>query len=128
MQDSTITIIFAAGFLVFITLVAVYSIVPLGTNKVLLHDVQCNRIDLDSLEPSDYRLDVDVVPTEFAHAFRAYKITILYDNRVVGDGELSWTQNEVKFVDRPKRLSFIVPNDQIGDTCEVGKVRFQAKG
>ncbi len=128
MEDSTITIIFAVGFLVFITMVALYSIVPLGTDKVLLHDVQCNRIDLESLEPSDYRLDVDIVPTEFARAFQVYKITISYDNRLVGEGELSWTQNEVRLTDRPKRISLVVPTDHIGDTCEVGKVRFQAKG
>jgi len=128
LEDSTITIIFAAGFLVFITIVALFSIVPLGTNKVVLHDVECNRIDLESLESSDYRLDVDVVPTEFVQAFRAYKITISYDNRFVGEGELSWTQSEVRLTDRPKRLSFVVPNDLIGDTCEVSKIRFQAEG
>ncbi len=128
LQDSSITIIFAVGFLVFITIVAMFSIIPLGTNKVLLHDVKCNRIILESLEPSDYRLDVDIVPTEFAQAFRTYKISITYDNRVVGEGELSWTQAEVRLVDRPKRLSFVLPNEQVGDICEVGKVRFQAEG
>ena len=128
LQDSSITIIFAVGFLVFITIVAMFSIIPLGTNKVLLHDVKCNRIVLESLEPSDYRLDVDVVPTEFAQAFRSYKISITYDNRFVGEGELSWTQAEVRLVDRPKRLSFVLPNEQVGDICEVGKVGFQAEG
>lgn len=104
-----------------------FSIIPLGTEKVVLHDVQCNRIIPESLEPSDYRLDVDIAPTEFAQAFRTYKITISYDNRFVGEGELSWTSAEVRLVDRPKRLSFVLPSEQIGDTCEVGKVRFQAE-
>ncbi len=128
LQDSSITIIFAVGFLVFITIVAMFSIIPLGTEKVLLHDVQCNRISLESLEPSDYQLDVDVVPTEFAQAFRTYKISISYDNRLVGEGELSWTQPEVRLVDRPKRLSFVLLSEQVGDVCEVGKVRFHAEG
>jgi len=128
LKDSTITMIFALGFLVLITTVALYSILPLGTDKVRPHDVQCNRIDLESLEPFDYRLDVDIIPTEFVQALRAYKIKVFYDNRLIGEGELSWTENEVKLGDKPKRISLVVPTDLIGDTCEVDKIRFQANG
>lgn len=114
--------------MVFITMVALYTIVPVGTNKVLLHDVECERAFPDEPSSSDYNLGVGIVPTEFARALQEYKIEVYYDDRLVGVGVVSWTQNEVTLVDRPKKVSLVVPGEEIGDTCELGKVRFQAEG